>query len=192
MKKFSDLNKLAEEIRQRAKKTAPYVIAISGFVGSGKSTLSEQLKKLLADATVIHVDDFIAADENGAKEGYLHNWEKLKKLVFERVKTDEEIVSRIYDWPTNKQVLEKLPVTKYMIIEGSAGLIQDKFLAYIDLTIWIDVPHKIANARGKRRDKEEYNVDHDELWDNVWTPREKESFKKQRPDKKADIIFDNQ
>lgn len=182
---------LAQYIQEKASNTPRFIVAISGFGGSGKSTLSEKLSKILDDSTLIHVDDFIAADENGAKEGHVHDWEKLEKLLFIPAKNNDKIVSRIYDWNSNKQVYEEVTATKYMIIEGSSGLIQDKYLQYFDLSIWLDVPQEIANNRGKKRDIEVYHVDHSELWENVWSPREKTNFIKQRPDKRADILFKN-
>ena len=88
-------------------------------------------------------------------------------------------------------VFEEILANKYIIIEGSLWLIQDKFKSNFNKTVWINVPQEIANARGKKRDNEVYGVDHDELWDQVWGPRETESFNKLHPDKNADIPLDN-
>jgi uridine kinase len=101
------------------------------------------------------------------------------------------LVSRIYDWQSNQQVFEKIAIGKYVIVEGSAGLIQDRFLRYFDLTVWIDVAPDIAHARGKRRDRVEQHVDHDDLWDNVWGPLELQGFEDLRPDMKADVLLSN-
>jgi uridine kinase len=186
-----NVEELAEHIKQRANNNERFVIAISGFGGAGKSTLSGKLAELLDNATLIHTDDFIAADENGVLEGYHLNWQKLQEQVIKIARSADRLTSRIYDWDSNRPVFEEVSARKYVIIEGSQWLIQDKFKQYFDTTVWINVPQDIANVRGKKRDNEEYGVNHDELWDKVWGPREKESFIKLRPDKHAEIILSN-
>ena len=182
---------LADFISRTAATQSRYVVAISGFGGSGKSTVSGRLSRRL-NASIIHVDDFIAADKNGARENFPHDWQKLEDLTLAHLKTENEIVARIYDWQSNRQVLEKTRVGKYVIIEGSAGaLIRDDFRAYFDLTVWIDVPADIAHARGKRRDRVEQGVDHDHLWDEVWSPLENAWFDEHRPDLKVDVLLSN-
>jgi uridine kinase len=188
--RVGDVAALARLIQAWAADQPRVVVAISGFGGSGKSTLSARLGALL-DATVIHVDDFIAADEHGAKENYLHDWEQLEDLTLAHVRTARDVVARIYDWPTNRRILEHVALGAYVIVEGSAGLLRDSYRGYFDLTVWIDVPADIAHARGKIRDKVEQGVNHDELWDNVWAPLELDAFAKQRPDLKADVLLSN-
>lgn len=182
---------LAALIKATSNNHTRFLVAISGFGGAGKSTVSEQLANLLCDATLIHTDDFIDADDNGAREGYHLNWEILEGHTIKPARTAGELTSRIYDWKTNKRIFQKISPRKYIIIEGSIWLMQSKFKQYFDLTVWIDVPQNIANTRGKKRDNEEYGVNHDELWDKVWGPRENDSFNKLRPNINADLLLTN-
>lgn len=189
--KIENVIALSEWIKNEAKNKPRIVIAVSGFGGSGKSTVSNKLSQLLGDAYIVHVDDFIEADDNGAKKGYLHDWQKLEEMLFKDARKATTIVSKTYDWSLNKQVIEEMHPGKYLIIEGSAGLFQEKYIRYFDIKIWLDVTHEVANIRGKKRDSEEYEINHDDLWDNVWSPRESKFFEKQRPDLRADILFKN-
>jgi uridine kinase len=121
---MKSIEELADYIKSKASKDERYVIAISGFGGAGKSTASRRLSTLLGDTTLIHTDDFIAADENGVLEGYHLDWEKLEGQTIKIAKTAKKITSRIYDWDSNQPVFEEIPVSKYVIVEGSIWLIQ--------------------------------------------------------------------
>ena len=182
---------LANYIESAAKDYDRFVIAISGFGGSGKSTTSAMLSSLLGNSTLIHTDDFIKSDQDGAKEGYHLNWEILEEQVINVANTGTALTSRIYDWKTNQPVFEEILANKYIIIEGSLWLMQNKFKTNFNTTVWVIVPQDIANARGKKRDNEVYGINHDELWDQVWGPRETESFNKLHPAENADILLDN-
>lgn len=182
---------LAEHIKAKAANCDRYVIAISGFGGAGKSTISHKLVALLGNATLIHTDDFIDSDENGALEGYHLNWDELESQVLKVAKTAGTLTKRIYDWGSNKPVFEETHAKKYVIIEGSIWLMQNAYRPYFDTTVWVNVPQDIANARGKKRDAEEYGVQYDELWDMVWGPRERDSFIRLKPNENADISLDN-
>ncbi len=115
----ASIGELAIHIKKQSNIDEHFVIAISGFGGAGKSTLSKQLVTLLGDATLIHTDDFIASDENGALEGYHLDWVKLEGQVINLAKTANKLKSRIYDWKANRPVNEEVPSSKYIIIEGS-------------------------------------------------------------------------
>ncbi len=188
---INSIDELIALVKENQQSADRLVIGISGFGGSGKSTLCNKLSSRFPTATVIHVDDFIETNEDGALPGYPHDWNKFEELTLKRLKSGNSVTSKIYDWQTNKLINTKTTVSQLILIDGPATLLQEKYRPYIDLSIWLDVPHEVATARGKKRDKEEQGVDHDELWDTVWAPLEAQGFQDNRPDKQADILFPN-
>lgn len=186
------LNTLKETIKERSKDANSYVIAVSGFGGSGKSTLAKTLSEHLQNTTIIHVDDFIVHRLSGRSDRWLSiDWMRLQKEVLEPVRSGKGTITYgIYDWKTNTIHQEQhASVKKYVIIEG-VGLIREEFTPYVDLTVWIDIPLEVASNRGKKRDVEEYGaIENEILWDEVWTPNDKDYFETCRPDTKADFLL---
>ncbi len=189
--KIYDIEQLISEVKHRSVDNDRFVIVISGFAGSGKSSVCRLLEKALLDCSVIKVDDFIRTDESGAVYGHSHDYDALEKHCLRSIKSDTNVIVKTYEWKTNKAVVESRKVAHYTIIDGPVSLFQDKLLRYFDLKVWIDCPLELATARGKQRDKDEYNVDLEELWDTVWLPEQEQYYREQRSELKADIIYKN-
>lgn len=189
--KINDIEQLISEVKHRSVDDDRFVIAVSGFAGSGKSSVCRLLEKALPDCSVIKADDFIRTDESGAVYGHPHDYDALERSCLRRIKTDTNVIVKTYEWKTNKAVVESRNVAHYTIIDGPVGLFQDKLLRYFDLRVWIDCPLDIATARGKQRDKDEYNLDLEDLWDTVWLPEQERYYSEFRPDLKADIFYKN-
>lgn len=185
--------KLASIIRVRAKEKARYVIAVSGFGGSGKSTLAHQLAAELKDAVVISLDEFILhrlTARSSDWDGF--DWPRLIDEVLEPVAEGAQNVNYgVYDWKRDSvSDIKTLALPKYVIVEGVA-LLKEALRGYFDLSIWLDVPLGVASERGKKRDREEYHTDHDELWDTLWTLNDKDYSAKHHPQNMADIVVTN-
>jgi uridine kinase len=189
------LQELSSEIKHRAQDRARIVIALSGFGGSGKSTIAKALLETLGDGEIIHLDDFIhdqLSQRSDSWEGF--EWDRLVEEVLRPIAEGADVVEYgVYHWPSNKIVEKrKVALPKYIILEG-VGLIRDNLKKYFDVTIWIDVPLVVATERGKRRDVEEYKVPHHaELWDTIWTPNDADYFRKFVPNEKADFLLKNE
>lgn len=186
MKTFNIPEELAVYIQQIDDSAQPFVIAIDGYGGSGKSTLSKELKQLLPNALAIETDNFIKYPHE--TNVFEHDWMAIEKDVLARLKTDDSVVTKAYDWNTLGPKKESQPVGHFVIVEG-ISLLDEKYVNYYDLKIWIDCPYEIALERGKKRDKEEQGTDHDELWETVWGPGSRQYFQRVRPDLKADVLF---
>ncbi len=182
---------LVSVLQQRSVDKTPFVIAISGFGGSGKSTMSLRLAKALDNAMIIPIDEFITnhlSDRSTDWDGF--DWTRLTTQVLRSLQEGKEVIQYgVYDWMENKITQERtVQVGQFVIVEG-VGLLRQSLQNYFDFSIWIDVPLPIAYERGKRRDREEYKVDHDALWDILWMPNDKDYFNKYRPKELADFVL---
>lgn len=182
---------LVQQIGVKSKNTEFFVIAISGFGGSGKSTTARKLAEALKDAISIPLDDFIVNRFQGrSSEWASFDWQRLIKEVLLPIRKGEKSIEYgVYSWIEDNVAQKKIvEIKKYVIIEG-VGLIRDSLQEYFDCTVWIDTPFDIAIARGKKRDKEEYGADHDKLWDEVWGPNDRDYFEKCKPKERADFVL---
>lgn len=192
-KKISSIKELSAAIKEKAGKKKRFVIAISGFAGSGKSTISKKLAEILDKSLIIELDDFIM-DRLSARsadwDGF--DWQRLIKQVLRPLRGRKETIEyEIYDWQNNK-LGEKMKsaVPKYIMIEG-VGLIQKKLNSYFDCKIWLDVPLEIATIRGKKRDRKG-GPNHNIFWNKIWTLNDADYFAKHKPVKYADFVFKNE
>src|SRR5205807_1470478 len=86
MKHTHTVDELTHLITQAAQGTAPFVIAIDGFGGSGKTTLSKQLADKLVDSAVLQVDDFIVTPD--PNHTYPYDYDAFEDTL-RHIKTDE-------------------------------------------------------------------------------------------------------
>jgi len=182
---------LVQFIHDKAYQKQQFVIAISGFGGAGKTTLTNKIAETLKDTQIIHLDDFII-DQLSTRSSHWDgfDWERLQnEILIPLKKQSKEIEYGVYDWKQNKIVRKQtIQQSKYVIVEG-VGLIRNQLAEYFDCTIWIDTPFETALERGKHRDEFEYGVDHNTLWNTLWGPNDKDYFEKYLPKKMADICF---
>lgn len=170
----------------------PTLVGVSGFGGSGKSSLARKLSEAWG-APVIAVDSF---QKKGAFDTQFSLWEimdysRLKKEVFEPFSRQEDIHYGHFD--ASKEVISHTIEVKnrdVLIVEG-VGLFRPELMKYFTYKIWIDTPIDKAIARGKKRDREEYGNPTDELWDGVWKENDLEYYSKFKPAENADLILGN-
>jgi len=165
-----DFGEIAREVRARAK-TFPYIIAIDGTIGSGKSYLGGVLKEALSpDALLITMDLFVCVPrsewDSKMEEGNirLRDWYDIGKaketlLSIRSNKTFE--ISGLYDVETGN-ICGRIAITpesyRYFILEGLFSL-DDELDGLVDLRIFVDTPVDVALARAESRDESKRHLD---------------------------------
>ena len=187
----SNLKPVVEKIKALPKpENRPVLIAISGFGGSGKTTIAEALAKLLDSSYVIHIDDFIAK-EKVLKDPFdkgAFDRDRLEKQVLVPASQGKPARFQKFLWADNKlSNFHQVPAVDYLIVEG-ISVYHPNIAAYYDLRIWVDVDLDIAAERGQNRDRGNEN---ERMWD-FWKDNDQKYSDKYQPREHADIIISNQ
>lgn len=180
-------NELQTVISNRVDVNDFSILAISGFCGSGKSTLGRIVASHF-DAPLVSIDDFIVGPRDHTSDDWsTFDRERLKAEVIEPAKPGETIDYLKFD---SGEYVAGLPGTKASInigkliaLEG-VGLFTDELLECFDITIWINCPYDESMNCAKQR-----SVGTADYFDTIWGPNDQRFFDKFRPDLRADIIY---
>lgn len=167
----------------------PALIALSGYSGSGKSTVARTLKAELPDTEVIESDVFWIPEDNRLSEDWSSiDRSRLMSEVLLPARLGQPVVYTPFDWE-NVRLGEPVTVSRCrrMIVEG-IGILHPDLEGLFDLKVWIDAPFELAMGSGMRRDREEYGLENEAEWRDVWIPNERAYFGRYRPDLMADLI----
>ena len=154
----------------------PFVIAIDGRAASGKSTLAEQLSKLLG-ADVIHMDDFFLPQElrtvdRLTEDGGNIHYERFGREVLPYIKFPEAFSYRIFDCSRMDYNGERTIENHcFRIVEGSYSH-HPKFGKYADLFVFSDVESEEQMRRILLRNGEEKA----RMFAQKWIPMEERYF----------------
>ena len=98
---------------------SPYIIAISGFGGAGKSTFASALGNAI-DAPVIGVDSFMVDRNRPDYELWkIMDFDRLKREVLSPFLERKRVRYGHFDWETNAiGEVRELPLTECVIVEG--------------------------------------------------------------------------
>ncbi|MEV8253598.1 phosphoglycerate transporter [Rhodoglobus sp. NPDC076762] len=168
-----------------------HVIGVSGFCGAGKSTLARELVSSLPSCARVRGDDFLNPDQSHQRS---KDWSGV-----ERVRLRGEVLDPLrhgvggsfhrFDWSARTLgAAEPLPVANVVVVDA-IGLFHPSLKGAFDLTIWVDVPLEKAVEQGKARDRRLGRI-HDQLWNDVWVPNERDFVDQYNPRAGADLLYD--
>lgn len=166
------------------------VVGVSGFAGSGKSTLARTLNASLEGSARIRGDDFLDPERSHQRSS---DWDGMDRLrlrheVLDPFRQGRPGLFRRFDWAAGRLgPPEAIPAAEILIVDA-IGLFHPDLDGAFDLTVWVDVDLGIAAERGKERDHQ-LGRNHDQLWDDVWVPNEREFLARFDPRSTADLLF---
>jgi uridine kinase len=170
-------------------KDRPLLIAISGFGGSGKTTLANELKAQLEGAQNVSIDSFSTHEWHRNADWDNFDRERFTREVLAPAHKDKFPLQFIHEpWPGNSEESITIPETGYLIVEG-CSIFHPDLLSYYDLKIWADCPLEQATKRAMWRDRYVHKDEKDYNWLNIWMPNERDFLEKYHPDKVADITL---
>ncbi|KGR77370.1 uridine kinase [Ureibacillus manganicus DSM 26584] len=188
----------------RSDKNRPYIVAIDGLSGAGKTTLVNKIESELKqkiNVVLIHIDDHIVERnrryDTGYEEWYEYyylqwNVQYLKEVLFEKLYNNSKILSLpFYDKTrdtTNHRSISLSPQT-IVIIEG-IFLQRKEWKTFYDYTIFIDCPREVRYTRVLERDK--YIGDEQAIlnkYNRRYWPGEVHYIETENPMKLADTIY---
>lgn len=167
----------------------PAVVAVSGYGGAGKSTLSRSIAEDVAGAVRLRGDDFLDPSRSHRRSG---DWDgvgrrRMRHEVVEPFLAGHPVRYRPFDWSTRALGAPvDLPPGDLLVID-SIGIVHPDMVDLFALTIWVDVSQDDATRRGKSRDAA-LGRDHDRLWDEVWEPNDRDFDRRFDPRAAADLV----
>jgi uridine kinase len=124
-----------------------YVVVVSGSVGSGKSTITTALSKILGGAPVLifdHYGQYIEWPQD--VEQWINDGADPNHIRVPKLKDDllSLLAGRTIIDPQGTNVLSP---SKYILLEEPSGRERQEIREYIDLVVYIDVPQDVCVTR---------------------------------------------
>jgi uridine kinase len=172
--------RLAFECRSPAG-MARTVVAIDGLGGAGKSTLAIRASRLLADAPIVHTDDF------ASWEITLEWWPRMIEQLLGPLSRGRPGRYQRYDWD-DRSLAEwhEIEPGGVLILEG-VGSSRREFRPHLAGSVWVKASRQERLRRGLERDGQ----DAGDLW-HQWQAEEDQYLARDQPDEATDIIVDGE
>ncbi|VXC46796.1 Phosphoglycerate transporter [Aeromicrobium sp. 9AM] len=186
---LAGIEELAVRIAALRRSQARTVVAISGYGGAGKSTLT---KTLAAEPgwTRLRGDDFLDPMRSHLRST---DWDgvertRLRDEVLAPFRRGEQVRFRPFDWSTGRLgSVTELPDTEALLVDA-IGILHPELEGCFDLSVWVDVDLETAGERGRERDRRN-GSQHDELWIDVWLPNDRDFAARFDPMSRADVRY---
>ena len=196
-------DRIVEAIRYRLKPGRPFLIAIDGASGSGKSSVAAKVTEEL-DAVLIPGDDFFAAeitDDGWASRSAVDraadgiDWRRLRSEVLEPLLKGRPASWKAFDFVSGARAdgsYGMLANFKYaraasmIVLEGTYAA-RPELLDLIDLSVLVEVAAPIRHERLRAREEQGFL----EAWHARWDKAEEHYFMQVRPASHFDLVVTN-
>lgn len=182
VRNVEDLAQLVEAQRSQR----PFVVAIAGRGGAGKSTLAQQLAMRVIDSAVVPLDDFLVKDswlDPRVEEHF--DLSRVEREVLISFTQGLAFNYRRLDWESDTLVpIDGIIDSTLIVLDGICAF-EPPLDSYIDLRVWVDTPASMATARGRKRDAGTENAAY---WDE-WERHDTDYIARCHPDRRADVVI---
>ena len=185
------MNDILDFIKTKRNETTnrPFLIAIDGMCGSGKTTLGNHLAKEL-NASLFHMDDFFLqphqrTEERLAEPGGNVDYERFKEEVLDHISDTAGITFRpfnCHEWKLAEEAIT-IPYNDIVIVEGSYSH-HPYFEDVYDVKLFLEISPEEQKRRIIARDGEAIWP----MFEERWIPMENRYFKEFKIKEKSDII----
>lgn len=187
MAEFADIVEAIERLRAGSPRL---VVAITGFGGAGKSSLTKAVVDAVPDSVRLRGDDFLDPERSHRRSP---DWDGVERVrmrteVLEPFRAGEAVAFRPYDWDAGELgPITALPAASVLLVDA-IGVLHPDLDGCFDLIIWVDVDLDTAGRQGRERDRRNGH-DHDRLWTEVWTPNDRDFAQAFSPREQADLLY---
>jgi hypothetical protein len=126
------------------------IIAVCGTMGSGKSTVVENVAAAMPDCDVVFEDDFNRTTERSLEQIDLWRQHGADVGDFDLSAVIEQLQTRCPDHrgsPSSARLSTRRPTPQIILLETHFGRLHPALRPWIDYQIWIDTPADIAVMR---------------------------------------------
>jgi uridine kinase len=155
----------------------PFVLAVDGPSGAGKTRLAEQLRAGLDRASVVHLDDFYPG-----WHGLEASVPRLVAWVLQPVSVGRPARWRRYDWVAGRYAeWHEVPDCDVLVVDG-VGSGARACAPYLDALLWVETTEDERYRRAMARD----GVGYRPYW-RQWAATERTHHARERTRERADV-----
>lgn len=187
----SDSESVAELIEARREHLGRRItVGVSGYGGSGKTTLVRGLAEFAPTMVRMRGDDFLDPSRSHRRSG---DWDgvergRLVTEVLAPLREGRDGMFRRCDGARRQLGKPEVSPVGNVLVVDLIGLFHPEALSALEVTIWVDVSMETAQRRGMQRD-ETLGRDFARLWNEVWVPNEIDFAANFSPRARAELLY---